>query len=85
VCPGGQEGQLYPGMHQAWAREWIAPLYMALEQPHLEYWVQFEALYHKKDIKLIKSTQRRAKNMVTSLDGKRYEEQLKSPGLFSPE
>lgn len=54
----------------------IAPLCSALVQPHLEY-IQFWVTQHYKDIKLLKSIQRRNRRMVKNLEGKPYGEWLR--------
>lgn len=74
-----QEDQIYPGGISGSARQGRGLcLCSALQQPHLEFWRQFWAPQHKKDIKLIGSVLRRATRMGKGLEGKLHEELLRA-------
>lgn len=65
------------GVHQAWSREEIVPLYSAMVQPPLKSCVWFWTPQYGKDIEILESIQRRATKMMQVFDGKLYEECLK--------
>ncbi|RMC21289.1 hypothetical protein DUI87_02150 [Hirundo rustica rustica] len=79
-CPGSQEGQPCSGVHQAKHRQPVkggdcpALLCAGVASPQV-----------LGDIKLLGSVQRRPMKMVKGLEGKPYEELLRSFGLFSLE
>ena len=74
-------------MHQTqqcnWAREEVVLLCSALCGSTSRTGVGFGAVQHKKDVKLLESTQRRATKMVKHPEGKVCEEQLRALGLLS--
>ena len=52
---------------------------------HLRYCTWIWALYYKKDIEALECIQRRGPDLVSSLEYKSYEEQLRELGLFTLE
>ncbi|KAJ7400290.1 hypothetical protein BTVI_106471 [Pitangus sulphuratus] len=86
---GSQEGQpCSGGIRQnitSQLREGIVLLYSEMVQPHLKSCVHFWERQNKKDKKFLERIQRRAMKMVKVLEGKTYEEWLRSLGLFSLE
>ncbi|KAJ7411880.1 RNA-directed DNA polymerase from mobile element jockey-like protein [Willisornis vidua] len=89
-CPGSQEGNhVLGGIRQSItsrSKEGIVLLSAsALEQLHLEYYVQFWVPQYRKVIKLLKRVQRRATKMVEGLEWKLCEEWMKALELFSLE
>ena len=62
------------------------PALFCTVQPHLQQqWVWVWVIQCKKDIKLVESIQKCAMKVMKSLEGKKYEKQLRSLGLLSPE
>ena len=89
VHHGSPKGQSYPGVHQTQHCQsgegrgcltLLCPM-----RPHFDHWVHLWMPQYGKDIKLSESVQRRAMKMGKGLEGKVYEERLRSPVFCSPE
>ena len=63
----------------------ILKLYLALVRPHLDYAVQFWSPYHRMDIGVLESVQRRITKMIEGIRNSSYEKRLKLSKLHSLE
>ncbi|KAK4820464.1 hypothetical protein QYF61_027746, partial [Mycteria americana] len=59
------------------SRKAMVPLYLALVRPHLKCCFRFWAPHYKRDLELLERVQRRAMKLLTGLEYKSYEEQLR--------
>lgn len=65
------------------SKEVITKLYNSYVRPHLEYCIQAWRPYHRYDINMLESVQRRATKLIPSLKNHSYESRLKELGMYS--
>lgn len=71
------------GCHRQIIASGLREVYSALVRPHVEYWIQFWAPQHKRDMDVLENIQQRPREMIWGQEQLCCEERQRELGLFS--